>query len=136
MGSVWSFFSYILPLRRRSDSVGVNLSQKDKELVQKSWGIARKDYDAAGLGFFRAYIYLNCTYLLLLLNQYNLLLFSLSSFFAAHPEYQQMFAGFPDVPADKLGENKAFQVKKKTCTHCIIFVVNINLLLNRRMLGM
>lgn len=60
MGSVWSFFSYILPLRRRSDSVGsVNLSQKDKEAVQTSWGLARKDYDAAGLGFFRAYIYFN-----------------------------------------------------------------------------
>ena len=55
MGSVWSFMSYVLPLRRQGiDASNLNLSEKEKEAVQASWAIARKDYDAAGLGFFRA----------------------------------------------------------------------------------
>ena len=32
-------------------------------------------------------------------------------FFAAHPEYQKLFKGFADVPSEKLGENKLFQVR-------------------------
>ncbi len=30
------------------------LSRREKEDVQKSWGIARQDLKAAGLGFFQA----------------------------------------------------------------------------------
>jgi len=32
----------------------INLSRNEKEAVKASWALARQDYDAAGLGFFRA----------------------------------------------------------------------------------
>ena len=49
--------SYVLPLRRQGiDASNLNLSVKEKEAVQASWAIARKDYDAAGLGFFNQFI--------------------------------------------------------------------------------
>ena len=32
----------------------INLSRNEKEAVKASWTLARQNYDAAGLGFFRA----------------------------------------------------------------------------------
>ena len=55
METIWNLVSNVLSLRKiNNDSIGlVNLSRKEKVAVQTSWALARQDYEAAGLGFFR-----------------------------------------------------------------------------------
>jgi hypothetical protein len=56
----WNFIvsNTLLPttagIIHESSIILINLSRNEKEAVKASWGLARQDYDAAGLGFFRA----------------------------------------------------------------------------------
>nr|CAH0102329.1 unnamed protein product [Daphnia galeata] len=75
------------------------LSQREKDYIQQSWSHVRQDLKAAGLGFFQA-------------------------FFTAHPDYQAKFKKFTNVPADKLAENKAFQVHAMNVMNAVTMVVD------------
>ncbi|XP_057369766.1 neuroglobin-like [Daphnia carinata] len=75
------------------------LSRREKDYVQHSWNLVRQDLKAAGLGFFHA-------------------------FFHAHPEYKEKFKKFTDIPADKLIENRAFQVHAMSVMNAVTMVVD------------
>ncbi|KAK4020173.1 neuroglobin [Daphnia magna] len=75
------------------------LTQLEKDFVQQSWHHVRQDLKAAGLGFFHA-------------------------FFHAHPEYKEKFKKFADISADKLIENRAFQVHAMSVMNAVTMVVD------------
>ena len=101
------------------------LSRKEKDYVQQSWNLVRPDLKSAGNGFFHAYgiwsLQLeqqacDSALFLSLLDANETFLWHkyfvhcLIRFFTAHPDYQQKFKAFRDIPIEELPNNKGFQV--------------------------
>ncbi|XP_043492198.1 globin CTT-E/E' [Polistes fuscatus] len=73
----------------------LGLTEGQKKLVQNTWAIVKKDQVASGVAVMLAY-------------------------FTKHPEYQQSFKPFKDMPIDQLPGNKRFQA------HCAGIIATIS----------
>nr|CAG4640794.1 EOG090X04LA [Eulimnadia texana] len=102
MGMIMSIFSFLwrsVPAITQEDSA-TGLSSRQKEILRKTWGAAKKaDLKKVGVAFFL-------------------------KFFEAHPEYQQRFKGFADVPLEELPNNRSLKSHALNVMYTISLIVD------------
>lgn len=95
MGTFLRFFGFSSDENRVDPATG--LTEKQKKLVQNTWGIIRKDEVGSGIAV-------------------------MTAFFKKYPEYQRHFEAFKEISLEELPGNKRFQAH---CASVITALSNV-----------